>query len=72
MTFKLFNRLLSFHFRNGCGIDLEFHDGKAIWISKDGLTIEAAMFVGTTISLPFFDIAYGKCYEPETELEIDT
>ncbi len=72
MTFKLFNRLLTFHFRNGFGIDLEFHEGKAMWISKDGLSIEAAMFVGTTISLPFFDISYGKCYEAETELEVDT
>ncbi len=67
MTFKLFNRMLTFDFRNGVGIDLEFVDGKAIWISRDQVSIEAASFVGAVILLPFFLIQYGKCYQPEDE-----
>jgi len=64
MTFKLFNRTLSFDFRNGCGIDLEFHEGKAVWISHstDGDNVEAGVFVGAIVLLPFFSIVFGKCY----------
>lgn len=59
--------MLTFDFRNGVGIDLEFVDGKAIWISRDNMGIEAASFVGAVIQLPFLLIQYGKCYQPEDE-----
>tara|TARA_R100001198_G_C5178601_1_gene176236 strand:+ start:355 stop:573 length:219 start_codon:yes stop_codon:yes gene_type:complete len=64
MTFKLFNKTLAFDFRNGCGIDLEFVDGKAVWISpnRDMESFEAGVFVGTVILLPFISICYGKCF----------
>ena len=64
MTFKLFNRTLAFDFRNGCGIDLEFHEGKAVWVSHsvDGDDVEVAVFVGVILLLPFFSTAFGKCY----------
>ena len=62
MTYKLFNKSLHFEFRNGCGIDLEFPSGKAIWITRDGENLESAMFVGVIILLPFFQISFGSCY----------
>ena len=64
MTFKLFNKTLALDFRNGCGVDLEFIDGKAVWISPnvDGEGLEAGAFCGTVLLLPFFSICYGTCY----------
>ena len=68
MTFKLFNRSLAFNFRNGCGIDLEFHEGKAVWISQTiDDDIEAGVFVGAIVLLPFFSITFGKCYTQQEE-----
>ena len=69
MTFKLFNQTLSFDIRNGCGIDLEFVDGKAIWICRDGTNIESAVFKGTVMLFPFFSITFGRCFMPDEQEE---
>jgi len=66
MTFILFGQALTFEFRNGVGIDLEFTNSKPVWITRDseGGKIEAAEFEGMVISLPFTVISYGLCYLP--------
>lgn len=68
MTFKLFNRTLAFGFRNGCGIDLEFAEGKAIWISQNYKDIQAGAFSGVVVLLPFCSLHFGRCF---TELQFD-
>ena len=35
MTFILFGQALTFEFRNGVGIDLEFTSTKPVWITRD-------------------------------------
>jgi len=67
MTFKIFNRTLGFNFRNGVGIDLEFSQGKAIWVSREANTseVEAAIFNGVTLLFPFITISFGLCYTTE-------
>tara|TARA_B100000470_G_C19768706_1_gene381914 strand:- start:310 stop:516 length:207 start_codon:yes stop_codon:yes gene_type:complete len=67
MTFILFGQALTFEFRNGVGIDLEFTNSKPVWITRDreGGKIELAEFEGMVISLPFTVISYGLCYKPE-------
>ena len=70
MTFKIFNRTLSFNFRNGIGVDLEFSRGRAIWVSREfnptGITgVEAAVFNGVTLLFPFIIICFGLCYTTE-------
>lgn len=72
MTYKIFNNLLTFYFRNGVGVDLEFVNGKAIWVSRGkeyGNEIESASFVGTVILLPFVQVAFGKAYAPDDKEE---
>lgn len=67
MTFILFGQALTFEFRNGVGIDLEFTSSKPVWIktiSEDG-NVEIAEFEGVVISLPFVVISYGLCYKVE-------
>lgn len=67
MTFILFGQALTFEFRNGVGIDLEFTNSKPVWIkiiSEDG-NVEIAEFEGMVISLPFIVISYGLCYKVE-------
>lgn len=67
MTFILFGQALTFEFRNGVGIDLEFTNSKPVWIktiSEDG-NVEIAEFEGAVISLPFIVISYGLCYKVE-------
>jgi hypothetical protein len=67
MTYKIFNRTLCFNFRNGVGIDLEFIQGKAIWVSREANTseVEAAIFNGVTLLFPFITISFGLCYTTE-------
>lgn len=67
MTFILFGQALTFEFRNGVGIDLEFTSTKPVWITRDkeGEKIEIAEFEGMVISLPFIVISYGLCYKTE-------
>ena len=62
MTYKIFNRSLHFGLRNGVGFDLEFADGKAVWVSKNGGDLETAAFVGVVVMLPFTQISFGNCY----------
>lgn len=64
MTFILFGQALTFEFRNGVGVDLEFTNSKPVWISVDreGLEVKAAEFEGLVISLPFIVISYGQVY----------
>jgi len=67
LTFILFGQALTFEFRNGVGIDLEFTSSKPVWIktiSEDG-NVEIAEFEGVVISLPFVVISYGLCYKVE-------
>jgi hypothetical protein len=67
LTFILFGQALTFEFRNGVGIDLEFTNSKPVWIktiSEDG-NVEIAEFEGVVISLPFIVISYGLCYKVE-------
>lgn len=74
MTYKIFNNLFTFDFRNGVGIDLEFVNGRAIWVSRGkeyGLDVEAASFVGTVILLPFMQLTFGKAYAPDDEEELE-
>jgi hypothetical protein len=67
MTFKIFNRTLGFHFRNGVGLDLEFSAGRAIWVSREADTseVEAALFNGVTLLFPFMIVSFGLCYIKE-------
>jgi hypothetical protein len=67
MTCKIFNRTLSFNFRNGIGVDLEFSQGRAIWVSREFNSpgIEAAVFNGVTLLFPFIIICFGLCYTTE-------
>ena len=65
MTFILFGQALTFEFRNGVGIDLEFTNSKPVWITKDNVELEIAEFEGMVISLPFIVISYGLCYKTE-------
>jgi hypothetical protein len=67
LTFILFGQALTFEFRNGVGIDLEFTNSKPVWIktiSEDG-NVEIAEFEGAVIILPFIVISYGLCYKVE-------
>ena len=67
MTCKIFNRTLSFNFRNGIGVDLEFSRGRAIWVSREfnSTGVEAAVFNGVTLLFPFIIICFGLCYTTE-------
>ena len=67
MTCKIFNRTLSFNFRNGIGVDLEFSQGRAIWVSREfnSTGVEAAVFNGVTLLFPFIIICFGLCYTTE-------
>ena len=65
MTFILFGQALTFEFRNGVGIDLEFTSTKPVWITRDNSEFEVAEFEGVVISLPFIVISYGLCYKTE-------
>lgn len=69
MTFKIFNRTLSFNFRNGIGVDLEFSQGRAIWVSREvnSTGVEAAVFNGVTLLFPFIIICFGLCYTTEDQ-----
>ena len=69
MTVIIFGRTLTFSFRNGCGIDLEFAEARAMWVSKDMVNLEVAAFGGVVLSLPFCNIMYGRCFQLE-DLEI--
>ena len=64
MTFILFGQALTFEFRNGVGVDLEFTSSKPVWITldPDGLEVEVAEFEGMVISLPFSVISFGTVY----------
>ncbi len=64
MTFILFGQALTFEFRNGVGVDLEFTNSKPVWISVDreGLEVKVAEFEGVVIGLPFIVISYGQVY----------
>ena len=65
MTFILFGQALTFEFRNGVGIDLEFTSTKPVWVTRDNVELEVAEFEGMVISLPFIVISYGLCYKTE-------
>ena len=65
MTVILFGQALTFEFRNGVGIDLEFTSTKPVWITRDSSEFEVAEFEGVVISLPFIVISYGLCYKTE-------
>jgi len=65
VTFILFGQALTFEFRNGVGIDLEFTSTKPVWITRDNLEFEVAEFEGMVISLPFIVISFGMCYSTE-------
>ena len=65
MTFILFGQALTFEFRNGVGIDLEFTSTKPVWITRDNVEFEVAEFEGVVIGLPFIVISYGLCYKNE-------
>ena len=69
MTCKIFNRTLSFNFRNGIGVDLEFSRGRAIWVSREfnSTGVEAAVFNGVTLLFPFIIICFGLCYTTEDQ-----
>ena len=57
---------LSINIRNGVGIDLEFTDSRAVWITvADSDKYEAAQFEGAVICLPFCVITVGQCFLPE-------
>ena len=62
MTFILFGQTLTFEFRNGVGIDLEFTSTKPVWITRDNSEFEVAEFEGMVIGLPFIVISFGLCY----------
>jgi|TARA_B110000908_G_C10021814_1_gene343240 hypothetical protein len=64
----LFGRSLSIEYRLGVGIDLEFADGRAVWIYDPSTGEMGAMpFMGTLISLPLCLISYGRVYEEVDE-----
>jgi hypothetical protein len=66
MTKNLGDYQLSVNLRNGVGIDLEFTDSRAVWITvADSDEYEAAQFEGIVICLPFCVITCGQVYLPE-------
>tara|TARA_R110002050_G_scaffold15519_3_gene47612 strand:+ start:5698 stop:5898 length:201 start_codon:yes stop_codon:yes gene_type:complete len=65
VTFILFGQTLTFEFRNGVGVDLEFTNSKPVWITRNNLEFEVAEFEGMVIKLPFIVISFGMCYLPE-------
>jgi|TARA_R110000772_G_scaffold156_1_gene709 hypothetical protein len=65
MTFILFGQTLTFEFRNGVGVDLEFTTSKPVWITRDNSEFEVAEFEGMVIGLPFIVISFGLCYSVE-------
>jgi len=64
----LFGRSLSIEYHLGVGIDLEFADGRAVWIYDPSTGEMGALpFMDTLISLPLCLISYGRVYEEVDE-----
>jgi len=70
MTVILFGQALTFEFRNGVGLDLEFTNSRLVWVVTDPEeeNVEIVQFNGMLISLPFVVISYGLCYAMEEDL----
>lgn len=66
MTIDFLGSSLTFEFRNGVGVDIEFSNSRPVWFSRsdDPNKLEVAEFEGILISLPFSLISYGRCYLP--------
>lgn len=68
MTFEIFkNYFLSFNFRNGVGLDIEFPHDKPVWITvmkDDGEVFPmVSRFEGMDLLLPFIRISLGRLWE---------
>jgi len=64
MTTGFGEYFLTFNFRNGVGLDLEFTDSRPVWISDNATgSVVAASFEGTVVLVPFVIIKLGKIYQ---------
>jgi len=63
MTTGFGENFLSINYRLGVGLDFEFADSRAVWVTNS-LTeeINAASFEGVVIMLPFIVITFGKIW----------
>jgi len=63
MTTGFGENFLSINYRLGVGLDFEFADSRAVWVTNS-LTeeINAASFEGVVIMLPFMVITFGKIW----------
>tara|TARA_R110000868_G_scaffold181717_1_gene422674 strand:+ start:469 stop:669 length:201 start_codon:yes stop_codon:yes gene_type:complete len=63
MTFGFGENFFTVNYRLGVGLDLEFADSRAVWITNT-LTDElrAASFDGVVIMLPLTVITFGKIW----------
>tara|TARA_R100001377_G_scaffold73728_1_gene49817 strand:- start:765 stop:965 length:201 start_codon:yes stop_codon:yes gene_type:complete len=63
MTRGFGENFLSINYRLGVGIDLEFADSRAVWVTNSETEeINAASFEGVVIMLPFTVITFGKIW----------
>jgi len=59
-TFGKYN--LSLNVRNGVGLDLEFTESRAVWVTIEGGDYEAAQFEGIVLSLPLCVVTFGQIF----------
>jgi hypothetical protein len=63
MSIQVLGKLLTFEYRNGTGIDIEFCDSKPVWAYEEGNPeIKAYPFKGVVILLPLLTITWGNIY----------
>ena len=68
MAIKFLGTMWSAELRNGFGLDIELSNSRPCFIIKgfddnDEPIISPAVFAGIAISIPFFLILIGDCYE---------
>tara|TARA_R110000803_G_scaffold31164_2_gene69766 strand:+ start:472 stop:672 length:201 start_codon:yes stop_codon:yes gene_type:complete len=63
MTSGFGENFLTINYRLGVGLDLEFADSRAVWVTEVGSeSLTAASFEGVVIMLPFAVITFGKIW----------
>tara|TARA_R100001377_G_C3163287_1_gene100418 strand:+ start:230 stop:430 length:201 start_codon:yes stop_codon:yes gene_type:complete len=66
MTTGFGDYFLTFNFRNGVGLDLEFTDSRAMWASRsDTGELTAVSFQGVVVMVPFLIITFGQIWTEE-------
>ena len=63
MTAGFGENFLTINYRLGVGLDFEFADSRAVWVTEEGTELlTAASFAGIVIMLPFAVLTFGKIY----------